>query len=96
MIDANIKGVLYGIAAALPYMKRQKAGHIISVSSVAGRKVNPGGVVYSATKHAVRVISEGLRQDVRPYNIRATVISPGAISHRTSEQCDGAGYRRGR
>jgi NADP-dependent 3-hydroxy acid dehydrogenase YdfG len=59
MVDVNIKGVLYGIATALPYMKQQKAGHIISVSSVAGHKVRPGGVVYSATKHAPRVISEG-------------------------------------
>jgi len=80
MIDVNIKGVLYGIAAALPYMKQQKAGHIINVSSVAGHKVRPGGVVYSATKHAVRVISEGLRQEVKSYNIRTTVISPGAVS----------------
>jgi NADP-dependent 3-hydroxy acid dehydrogenase YdfG len=80
MIDVNIKGVLYGIATGLPYMKQQKAGHIISVSSVAGLKVRPGGVVYSATKHAVRVISEGLRQEVKPYNIRTTVISPGAIA----------------
>ena len=79
-IDVNIKGVLYGIAAALPYMKQQKAGHIINVSSVAGHKVRPGSAVYSATKHAVRVISEGLRQEVKPYNIRTTVISPGAIA----------------
>jgi NADP-dependent 3-hydroxy acid dehydrogenase YdfG len=79
MIDVNIKGVLYGIAAALPYMKRQKSGQIINVSSVAGHKVRPGGTVYSATKHAVRVISEGLRQEVKPYNIRTTVISPGAV-----------------
>jgi NADP-dependent 3-hydroxy acid dehydrogenase YdfG len=79
MIDVNIKGVLYGIAAALPYMKEQKSGHFINVSSVAGHKVRPGGVVYSATKHAVRVISEGLRQEVKPYNIRTTIVSPGAI-----------------
>src|SRR5262245_160277 len=79
MIDVNIKGVLYGIAAVLPHMKQQKAGHIINVSSVAGHKVRPGGTVYSATKHAVRVISEGLRQEVKPYNIRTTVISPGAV-----------------
>jgi NADP-dependent 3-hydroxy acid dehydrogenase YdfG len=80
MIDVNIKGVLYGIAAALPYMKQQKAGHIINVSSVAGHKVRPGSAVYAATKHAVRVISEGLRQEVKPYNIRTTVISPGAVA----------------
>jgi NADP-dependent 3-hydroxy acid dehydrogenase YdfG len=79
MIDVNIKGVLYGIAAALPYMKEQKSGHFINVSSVAGHKVRPGGVVYAATKHAVRVISEGLRMEVKPYNIRTTVISPGAL-----------------
>jgi NADP-dependent 3-hydroxy acid dehydrogenase YdfG len=79
-IDVNLKGVLYGIAAALPYMKVQQSGHIINVSSVAGHKVAPGGAVYSATKHAVRVISEGLRQEVKPYNIRTTVISPGAVA----------------
>jgi NADP-dependent 3-hydroxy acid dehydrogenase YdfG len=79
MIDVNIKGVLYGIAAALPYMERQKSGHFINVSSVAGHKVRAGGAVYSATKHAVRVISEGLRQEVKPYGIRTTVISPGAV-----------------
>jgi NADP-dependent 3-hydroxy acid dehydrogenase YdfG len=80
MIDVNLKGVLYGIAAALPYMKAQKRGHIINVSSVAGHKVRPGSAVYAATKHAVRVISEGLRQEVKPYNIRTTVISPGAVA----------------
>jgi NADP-dependent 3-hydroxy acid dehydrogenase YdfG len=80
MIDVNIKGVLYGIAAALPHMKRQKARHIINVSSVAGHKVGPGFVVYAATKHAVRALSEGLRQEVKPYNVRTTVISPGAVA----------------
>ena len=79
MIDVNIKGVLYGIAAALPYMTAQKSGHVINVSSVAGHKVGPGGAVYAATKHAVRAISEGLRQEVKPYNIRSTIISPGAV-----------------
>jgi NADP-dependent 3-hydroxy acid dehydrogenase YdfG len=80
MIDVNIKGVLYGIAAALPHMKAQKSGHIINVSSVAGHRVRPSSTVYSATKTAVRVISEGLRQEVTPYNIRTTIISPGAVS----------------
>jgi NADP-dependent 3-hydroxy acid dehydrogenase YdfG len=79
-IDVNIKGVLYGIAAALPHMKTQKSGHIINVSSVAGHKVGPAGVVYAATKQAVRVISEGLRQEVKPYNIRCTIISPGMVA----------------
>ncbi|WP_321793890.1 SDR family oxidoreductase [Burkholderia pyrrocinia] len=80
MIDVNIKGVLYGIAAVLPQMIKQKSGHVINVSSVAGHKVGPGGTVYAATKHAVRVISEGLRQEVKPYNIRTTIISPGAVA----------------
>jgi len=79
-IDVNIKGVLYGIAAALPHMKQQKAGHIINVSSVAGHKVTPNGAVYCATKHAVRALSEGLRVEVKPYNIRTTIISPGAVA----------------
>lgn len=78
-IDVNIKGVLYGIAAALPYMKEQKSGHVINVSSVAGHTISPGGAVYSATKYSVRVISEALRQEVKPYNIRSTVISPGSV-----------------
>jgi NADP-dependent 3-hydroxy acid dehydrogenase YdfG len=80
MIDVNIKGVLYGIAAALPHMQRQKSGHIINVSSVAGHKVRSGGAVYAATKHSVRALSEGLRQEVKPYNIRTTVISPGVVA----------------
>jgi NADP-dependent 3-hydroxy acid dehydrogenase YdfG len=79
MIDVNIKGVLYGIAAALPTMQRQMAGQIINVASVAGHKVGPGSAVYSATKAAVRMLSEGLRQEVKPWNIRTTVISPGAV-----------------
>jgi len=65
-IDINIKGVLYGIAAVLPHMQRQKSGHIINVSSVAGHRVGPGSAVYAATKTAVRVITEGLRQEVKP------------------------------
>ncbi|PDS63037.1 oxidoreductase [Rhizobium anhuiense] len=80
MIDVNLKGVLYGVAAALPVMIKQKSGQIINVSSVAGHKVGPGGVVYAATKHAVRVITEGLRQEVKPYNIRTTIVSPGAVA----------------
>lgn len=79
MIDTNIKGVLYGIGAVLPVFKEQKSGHFINVSSVAGHRVGPGAAVYSATKFAVRAISEGLRQEVKPYNIRTTIISPGAI-----------------
>lgn len=79
MIDVNIKGVLYGIAAVLPYMQAQKSGQIVNVSSVAGHKVGPAGAVYAGTKWAVRAISEGLRQEVKPWNIRTTIISPGAV-----------------
>lgn len=80
MIDVHLKGMLYGIDAALPHMIRQKSGHIINVSSVAGHKVRPGSAVYAATKTGVRVISEGLRQEVKPYNIRVTILSPGAVA----------------
>jgi NADP-dependent 3-hydroxy acid dehydrogenase YdfG len=80
MIDVNIKGVLYGVAAALPHMQARKSGHIINVSSVYGHVVDPGATVYCATKFAVRALSEGLRREVKPYDIRTTVISPGAVS----------------
>lgn len=79
MIDVNIKGVLYGIAAVLPMMRQQKSGHIINVSSVAGHKVFPGSAVYCATKFAVRAISEGLRLESNG-EIRSTNISPGAVA----------------
>lgn len=78
MIDINLKGVLYGIAAALPYMMAQKSGHVINVASVAAQKIRHGSAVYAATKSAVRAVSEGLRQEVKPYNIRTTIISPGS------------------
>ncbi|WP_326984214.1 SDR family oxidoreductase [Chryseobacterium sp. MYb264] len=79
MIDINIKGVLYGIAAALPIFEKQESGHFINISSVAGIKVfSPGGTVYSGTKFAVRAISEGLRHEVGG-KIRTTTIEPGAI-----------------
>jgi NADP-dependent 3-hydroxy acid dehydrogenase YdfG len=79
MIDVNIKGVLNGIAAVLPYMKEQKSGHIINTSSVAGHKIFGGSAVYSATKFAVRALTEGLRMEVKPYNIRTTIVCPGAV-----------------
>lgn len=80
MIDINLKGVLYGVASALPYMKAARAGHIINVASTAGHRVAATTAVYSATKYAVRALSEGIRQEVTPYNIRTTIISPGASS----------------
>tara|TARA_R110002020_G_scaffold97708_1_gene233109 strand:+ start:25106 stop:25849 length:744 start_codon:yes stop_codon:yes gene_type:complete len=79
MIDINIKGVLYGIAAALPIFQKQESGHIINLGSVAGIKVfSPGGTVYSGTKYAVRAITDGLRQEVGR-DIRTTTIEPGAV-----------------
>lgn len=79
MIDVNVKGVLYGVAAALPRFAAQGSGHIINVSSVAGIKVFAGmGTVYSATKFAVRALTEGLRAEA-PDGVRTTIISPGAV-----------------
>lgn len=80
MVDVNVKGVLYGIAAVLPIMEKQQAGHILNVSSVAGHSVKKGSAVYSGTKFAVRAISEGLRQEIDPsHEIRVTIVSPGAV-----------------
>lgn len=82
MIDVNIRGVLYAIAAIVPSMRERKSGHVINLSSVAGHNVYPGGTVYCGTKFAVRAISEGLRQEeaMSGNNIRVTNVSPGAIS----------------
>jgi NADP-dependent 3-hydroxy acid dehydrogenase YdfG len=81
MIDVNIRGLLFGVAAVLPIMQKQKQGHIINMSSVGGFKVwAPGGTVYSATKFAVRAITEGLRMEHKADNIRCTIISPGAVA----------------
>ena len=79
MIDVNLKGTLYGIAAVLPVFLGQQGGHIINLSSVAGVKVfSPGATVYSGTKFAVRAISEGLRNEVGP-KVRVTSIEPGNV-----------------
>ncbi|PRT55586.1 hypothetical protein B9G98_03206 [Wickerhamiella sorbophila] len=78
-IDINVKGVLYGVNAIVPYFKRQKSGQIINIGSVSGRVVYPGSVVYCASKFAVRAISEGLRQELKPYNVRVLNMSPGVI-----------------
>ncbi|WP_166422176.1 SDR family oxidoreductase [Paraglaciecola sp. 20A4] len=78
MVDINIKGVLYGIAAALPVFTKQNSGHFINLASVAAHKVSPGSAVYSGTKFAVKAITEGLRAEVGG-NIRTTLLSPGLI-----------------
>ena len=78
MIDVNIRGVLHGIAAALPLFRAAGSGHFVNVASVSGITVAPTTAVYSATKFAVRAISEGLRQEAGS-KIRVTMISPGAV-----------------
>ena len=81
MVDVNIKGVLYCTAAVIPHMKEKKSGHIVNISSVAGRVVFPAGSVYCATKHAVTAFSEGLRQEFSTRsNIRVTTIEPGVVA----------------
>jgi NADP-dependent 3-hydroxy acid dehydrogenase YdfG len=77
MVDVNLKGVLHGVAAALPVFQAQGSGHIVNVTSVADRRIVPTAAVYSATKFAVRAFSEGLRQEIGG-GIRVTVVAPGA------------------
>lgn len=79
MIDVNLRGALYGIAAALPVFQRQGSGHVINIVSTAGLKIVPGMGVYAATKNAVRTVTEALRQEAGPL-LRVTEISPGMIS----------------
>lgn len=81
MVDVNIKGVLNGVAAVLPTLIKNRQGHIINISSTAAYRYFPGGAVYCATKAAVKMFSEGLRQELAPkYNIRVTSIEPGAVA----------------
>ena len=89
MIDVNLRGTLHGIAAALPLMEAQGRGHIVNVASVSGHRVDPTAAVYSATKFAVRALSEGPRQESTV--VRVTVISPGfTVSELTDRGGDGA------
>jgi NADP-dependent 3-hydroxy acid dehydrogenase YdfG len=78
MIDVNIKGVLYGIAAALPVFRAQGFGQFVNIASVAGHKTTPTMAVYSGTKFAVRAVSEGLRQEAGDH-LRVTIVSPGMV-----------------
>ena len=81
MIDVNLKGVLFCTAAVVPHMITKKTGHIVNISSVAGRIIFPAGSVYCATKHAITAFSEGLRQELsQRYNIKVTCIEPGVVS----------------
>jgi NADP-dependent 3-hydroxy acid dehydrogenase YdfG len=79
MLDVNIRGVLYGIAAALPIFRRQGFGHFVNILSTAGLKIPPTMAVYAASKNAARTISEGLRQESGE-NLRVTTLSPGFVS----------------
>lgn len=83
MLDVNVKGVLYGIAAALPVMEQQHAGHIINVASIGAHAVSPTAAVYCASKFAVRAISDGLRQETD--KLRVSVISPGVVESELAE-----------
>ncbi len=79
MIDVNLRGVLYGIAAAMPVFRRQGAGHFVTTVSTAGLKIVPDMAVYAATKNAVRTLMEGLRQESTDGVVRTTSISPGFV-----------------
>ncbi|MBW9055480.1 SDR family oxidoreductase [Rhizobium mesosinicum] len=87
MVDVNIKGVLNTTAAVLPHMIRQKSGHIVNTSSIAGRKVFAGLTVYCATKHAVTALSDGMRMELgKKHNIRVTCVQPGAVETELYDQ----------
>jgi len=92
MLDVNVRGVLYGIAAVLPLMQKAKSGQIVNLSSIGGHAVSPTAAVYCATKFAVRAISEGLRQEVGG-DIRVTVISPGVTESELAESISDEGGR---
>lgn len=95
MIDVNIKGVLHTTAAVLPYLKAQNSGHIINLSSIAGRKVFKGLAIYCATKFAIAAFSDGLRMEVAPkYKIRVTNLQPGAVATELYDQITDPAYRQ--
>jgi len=85
MMDGNVKGLLYVSKAILPGMKERRRGHVVNLSSVAGKQTYPNGAVYCASKAAVEAISEGMRLDLNPYGIRVTNIAPGAVETEFSE-----------
>lgn len=79
MLDTNVKGLLYVSEQIIPQMIARKSGHIVNVSSTAGKETYPGGNVYCASKHAVEAITDGMRQDLLPYNIRVSKVCPGMV-----------------
>ena len=95
MIDVNVQGVLNTTAAALPTLMAQKSGHIVLMSSIAGRKVFKGLSVYCASKHAVAAFADGLRMEVAPkYNIRVTCVQPGAVASELYDHITDPNYRQ--
>ena len=92
MIDINLKGVLYGIAAALPVFREQGSGHFVNTSSSAAHRIVPNMAVYAATKTAVNVVSEGLRQEAGP-DLRVTVITPGFVGTEFADSITDPGIR---
>ncbi len=96
MIDVNVKGVLYCVAAVLPGMIERRAGHIVNISSIASRRTLPAGTVYAASKFAVRAISQGLRLELSPtYGIRVTDIEPGVVSTELMDHIPDEATRKG-
>jgi len=93
MIDVNVRGVLYGIAAGLPVMKKQGYGHFVNIASIGAYSVTPSATVYCATKYAVRAISDGLRKEVGS-DIRVTQISPGVTESELADSITDEGARQ--
>src|ERR1700741_3523828 len=93
MIDVNLRGVLHGIAAALPVFRRQGRGHLVTTVSTAGLKIVPNQAVYAATKTAVRTLLEGLRQESTDGVLRTTSISPGFVRTELVDYIDDPGQR---
>lgn len=92
MVDVNVRGLLYGIAAALPHFQRQGGGHFVTVASIGAHQVVPTGAVYCATKYAAWAITEGLRQEADP-SIRVTTVSPGVVESELADTITEAGAR---
>jgi NADP-dependent 3-hydroxy acid dehydrogenase YdfG len=88
MVDTNIKGVLYGIAAALPVFRRQGRGHLVTTVSTSGLRITPTMAVYAATKNGVRTLMEGLRQESTDGSLRTTAISPGYVRTELADSID--------
>ena len=95
MFDVNVLGLLYATDAAVEAMKRQGSGHIVNVSSVAGRKTRPTGGVYSGTKFAVNAISEAMRQELLEDGIRITIVEPGAVATELTDHITDEEVRKG-